>query len=87
MRIRAATAWKENLHWLSNTNFNRLRDARLISPDNIKKAVNGIARKVHVRKGINHNTIAQSDISYYFPNITQMAKRTRSMIRKHWLMQ
>lgn len=73
MRIRAATAWKENLHWLSNADFNRLKDAGLISSDNIKKAVNGIARKVHVRKGINYNTISPKDISYYFPNITQLA--------------
>lgn len=74
MRIRAATAWKENLHWLNETNFNRLKAAGLISSDNIKKAVNGIARKVHVRKGINYNTISPKDISYYFPNITQLAK-------------
>ena len=72
MRIRAATAWKKNLHWLSDKSFNRLKDAGLISPDNIKKAVNGIAKKVKV-KDIVHNA---DDVyySYYIPTFKQYKK-------------
>lgn len=48
MKIIAATAWKENLHWLSDKSFNRLKDAKLVRRANIAKATQGLSKVLQV---------------------------------------
>lgn len=48
MKIIAATAWKENLHWLSDKSFNRLKNAKLVRRANIARATQGLSKVLQV---------------------------------------
>lgn len=70
IKIASATAWKENLHWINDTNFNRLKDAGLVRPGKIVQAVNALKQKVPI-KAIQGKGTVLGAVSYYMPTFSE----------------
>lgn len=66
IHIKSATAWKENLHWINDYNFNRLKEAGLVRPGKIVQAVNALKQKVPI-KAIQGKGTVLGAVSYYMP--------------------
>ena len=83
IRVRSANAWKENLHWINNTNFNRLKEAGLVRPGKIVQAVSALKQKVPV-KAIKDKVTVLGAVSYYMPNFTEYSSYFKN-VDKHTL--
>lgn len=83
IKIASANAWKENLHWINDTNFNRLKEAGLVRPGKIVQAVSALKQKVPI-KAIKDKGSVLGAVSYYMPNFTEYSSYFKN-VDKHTL--